>query len=63
MINEDNISGLLAVLAGMIIFKSTTYLETFEGWMREYPLIMIGLALLLFFQRKTITQKFRGNSK
>lgn len=60
--NEDNLDGMLAVLAGMIIFKASDYIGAIEQYMKQYPLIFVGLGFLLFFQRKNIIKRFKKKS-
>lgn len=63
MVSKDNLNGLLAVLAGMIIFKGTTYLDYIENIFKEYTTIAIIIGFVLFFYRKKITDKILGGKK
>jgi hypothetical protein len=59
MLGEDNITGLIAILTGVILFKTLTYFEGFEGFLREYKMFIIIGVLFIYFKRKELTQKFK----
>ena len=56
-VSKENIKGLLAVMAGMIIFKASSYWDTIESLFREYTWLFILLGFILFFQRGKIANK------
>ena len=62
MVSEENLEGFMAVVAGMVIFKATTYLGFFENSIQSYPYVVIILGLIMFFYRKKIAKTilFRG---
>ena len=51
MINKDNLNGLWAVLAGMLIFKATTYISQVENIIKDYPIVVVIVGFLLFFNK------------
>jgi hypothetical protein len=60
-VSKSNTAGLLAVLAGMLIFKATTFIQPVEDLIKQYPWVVIILALILFFNREKIASKIGGN--
>lgn len=59
-LSKSNINGLLAVLAGMLIFKATTYISYVEDVIKQYPLVVVVAAFVLFFYREKISAKLGG---
>jgi hypothetical protein len=63
VLSKDIAKGLLAVLAGMIIFKGVTYLPLVEGFIRDHPFIAILIGFGIFFFRDQIVEKVTGKQK
>lgn len=61
--SKDNLDGFIALIAGIILFKSLTYVTVIENVIQKYPLFVVILAFLLFFYRKKIADKFRNGGK
>jgi len=59
MLNEDNIAGLIAIISGMVIFKTVSYFEQFETFLSKYKIyILIGI-VLIYLNRNEIAKKFK----
>ena len=54
-------SGLIATFTGISAFIALTYLEVVNNIFRDFPLIILGLSMVIFFQRKTIANAITGN--
>lgn len=63
MVSKSNVMGLMAVLAGMMIFKGTSHMPKVEAFIQDKPLIIIGLGFALFFYRGKIAERFGKNGK
>ncbi len=59
-LQKSTITALLAIIGGMLIFKSTTHLSYIENLIQKYPLFVIILALLLVINRNKIADKIPG---
>ena len=54
-------SGLIATFTGISAFIALTYLEVVNNLFRDFPLIILGLSMVILFQRKTIANAITGN--
>ena len=59
MLSEDNISGLIGITTGMILFKTVSYFEQFESFLSKYKVYILIGVLLIYFNRKEIANKFK----
>lgn len=62
-ISKENIVGLIAILTGIYIFKASTYISTVENVLKEHPVIVMTVMIILFFYRKKIADMVSGNGK
>jgi len=57
MISKDNLEGLIAVLAGMLIIGGVNNVTVVTKYMAEKPMWVVIFGLILFFGRKYISDK------
>ena len=58
-LSEDNISGLIALIFGMVLFKVTTYFDGFETFLKNYKIWILIAMFIIYLNRAKIAKKIR----
>lgn len=57
MVSRANIKGLIAMISGILLFVSLTYIPAVLNLIKKYPWGGVALAVILFYFRHQIAER------